>query len=107
LGIPGSGGAPDVSHQVILGWCSHVYTGVRGHATVLNVIYPDAWDPHIAGTIGPLAAFSPLYNQVVEFNPLNPSEILGELGTSLFYRTPIIKKSAPVFRPRSSWRSWW
>ncbi len=51
-----------------------------GHATVLNVIYPEVWDPHIAGTIGPLAAFSPLYNQLVEFNPLNPTEITGDLA---------------------------
>jgi peptide/nickel transport system substrate-binding protein len=51
-----------------------------GHATVLNAIYPEVWDPHIAGTIGPLAAFSPLYNQVVEYNPLNPSEIIGDLA---------------------------
>ena len=45
-----------------------------------NVFYPEVWDPHIAGTIGPLAAFSPLYNQVVEFNPLKPSEITGDLA---------------------------
>ena len=51
-----------------------------GHATVLNAIYPEVWDPHIAGTIGPLAAVSPLYNQVVEYNPLNPSEIIGDLA---------------------------
>jgi peptide/nickel transport system substrate-binding protein len=51
-----------------------------GHATVLNVIYPELWDPHMAGTIGPLAALSPLYNQLVEFNPLNPSEITGDLA---------------------------
>jgi ABC-type transport system substrate-binding protein len=51
-----------------------------GHATVLNVIYPEVWDPHIAGTIGPVAAFSPLYNQLVEFNPLNPRDITGDLA---------------------------
>lgn len=54
--------------------------GAGGQATVLNVIYPEVWDPHIAGTIGPLAAFSPLYNQIVEFNPLKPSEITGDLA---------------------------
>lgn len=54
--------------------------GSGGHATVLNVFYPEVWDPHIAGTIGPLAAFSPLYNQIVEFNPLKPSEITGDLA---------------------------
>src|SRR5688572_25220161 len=52
-----------------------------GHGTVLNVIYAELWDPHMAGTIGPLAALSPLYNQLVEFNPLNPSEITGDLAT--------------------------
>jgi peptide/nickel transport system substrate-binding protein len=51
-----------------------------GQATVLNVFYPELWDPHMAGTIGPLAALSPLYNQHVEFNPLNPSEIIGDLA---------------------------
>ena len=35
----------------------------------------------MAGTLGPLAALSPLYNQVVEFNPHNPSEIIGDLAT--------------------------
>jgi peptide/nickel transport system substrate-binding protein len=54
--------------------------GMGGHATVLNVFYPEVWDPHIAGTIGPLAAFSPLYNQIVEFNPLKPTEITGDLA---------------------------
>ncbi len=54
--------------------------GSGGQATVLNVIYPEVWDPHIAGTIGPLAAFSPLYNQIVEFNPLKPTEITGDLA---------------------------
>jgi hypothetical protein len=44
-----------------------------GHATVLNAIYPEVWDPHIAGTIGPLAAFSPPYNQVVEYNRSTPA----------------------------------
>jgi len=54
--------------------------GSGGHATVLNVFYPEVWDPHIAGTIGPLAALSPLYNQIVEFNPLKPTEITGDLA---------------------------
>src|SRR6266540_5709110 len=53
-----------------------------GHATVLNYAYPEVWDPHIAGTLGAMAAISPLYNQVVEFNPLNPSEIIGDLAKS-------------------------
>ncbi len=51
-----------------------------GHATLLNYAYPEVWDPHIAGTLGAMAAISPLYNQVVEFNPLNPSEVIGDLA---------------------------
>jgi peptide/nickel transport system substrate-binding protein len=52
-----------------------------GHAVVLSAGYPEVWDPHLAGTIFALAAISPLYNQVVEFNPLNPSEVIGDLAT--------------------------
>ena len=51
-----------------------------GHATLLNYAYPEVWDPHIAGTLGAMAAISPLYNQVVEFNPLKPSEVIGDLA---------------------------
>jgi peptide/nickel transport system substrate-binding protein len=53
-----------------------------GHLNILNVGYPEVWDPHIAGTVLALAAISPLYNQVVEFNPLNPQEIIGDLAKS-------------------------
>jgi peptide/nickel transport system substrate-binding protein len=53
-----------------------------GHATILNVGYPEVWDPHIAGTVLANAAISPLYNQVVEFNPLKPTEIIGDLAKS-------------------------
>jgi peptide/nickel transport system substrate-binding protein len=51
-----------------------------GHATVLNYSYPEVWDPHLAGTLGALAAISPMYSQVVEFNPLKPTEIIGDLA---------------------------
>jgi peptide/nickel transport system substrate-binding protein len=51
-----------------------------GHLTVLNYAYPEVWDPHIAGTLAANAAISPMYNQVVEFNPLNPDEIIGDLA---------------------------
>ncbi len=51
-----------------------------GHAVVLNYAYPEVWDPHIAGTLGALASISPMYNQVVEFNPLKPSEVIGDLA---------------------------
>jgi ABC-type transport system substrate-binding protein len=42
--------------------------------------YPEVWDPHIAGTVLANAAVSPLYNQVVEFNPIKPDEIIGDLA---------------------------
>jgi peptide/nickel transport system substrate-binding protein len=51
-----------------------------GHINILNVGYPEVWDPHIAGTVLANAAVSPLYNQVVEFNPINPNEIMGDLA---------------------------
>ena len=53
-----------------------------GHLTILNAGYPEVWDPHIAGTLFALAAIGPVYNQVVEFNPLNPKEIIGDLAHS-------------------------
>jgi peptide/nickel transport system substrate-binding protein len=53
-----------------------------GHATVLNAGYPEAWDPHLGSNLTANAAVSPMYNQVVEFNPLNPSEIIGDLAQS-------------------------
>jgi ABC-type transport system substrate-binding protein len=51
-----------------------------GHINILNVGYPEVWDPHIAGTVLANAAVSPLYNQVVEFNPIKPDEIIGDLA---------------------------
>ncbi len=53
-----------------------------GHAFVLNYAYPEVWDPHIAGTLGALASISPMYNQVVEFNPLKPDEVIGDVAKS-------------------------
>jgi peptide/nickel transport system substrate-binding protein len=53
-----------------------------GHLTILNAGYPEVWDPHIAGTVFALAAIGPVYNQVVEFNPINPKEIIGDLAKS-------------------------
>jgi len=53
-----------------------------GSATVLNVGFPEVWDPHLAGTVLANAAISPMYNQVVEFNPINPREIIGDLAKS-------------------------
>jgi peptide/nickel transport system substrate-binding protein len=51
-----------------------------GHGYVLNYAYPESWDPHISGTLAANAAISPMYNQVVEFNPLNPKEVIGDLA---------------------------
>jgi peptide/nickel transport system substrate-binding protein len=57
-------------------------TGVYGgHATILSYAFPEAWDPHVGGNLAVTAVVSPLYNQVVEFNPFNPSEIIGDLAT--------------------------
>src|SRR5262249_16237504 len=53
-----------------------------GQATLLNYGYPEVWDPHLAGTLGALGSISPIYNQLVEFNPLKPSEIIGDLAKS-------------------------
>ena len=53
-----------------------------GHLYVLNYAYPEVWDPHIAGTLGALGSISPVYNQVVEFNPLKPDEVIGDLAKS-------------------------
>src|SRR5215471_1430951 len=49
-----------------------------GHATVLSYAYPEVWDPHLGGNLAVTAAVSPLYNQVVEFNPLIPREVIGD-----------------------------
>jgi peptide/nickel transport system substrate-binding protein len=53
-----------------------------GHLTVLNAGYPEVWDPHMAGTLLALAGVGPIYNQVVEFNPLNTTEVIGDLAKS-------------------------
>ncbi len=53
-----------------------------GHATVLSYAFPEVWDPHMGGNLAVTAAVSPLYNQVVEFNPRNPSEVIGDLATN-------------------------
>lgn len=53
-----------------------------GQATILNYGYPEVWDPHLAGTLGALGSIGPMYNQLVEFNPLKPGEIIGDLAKS-------------------------
>ncbi len=61
------------------------FTGVGrqgGHARILTTEYPELWDPRLEGTIVGLEGTSPLYNQVVEFNPISPDEIIGDLAES-------------------------
>jgi hypothetical protein len=53
-----------------------------GHVVILNYAYFEVWDPHLAGTLAANAAISPMYNQVVEFNPIKPQEIIGDLAKS-------------------------
>ena len=43
---------------------------------------PTGWDPHMGSNVEDLSAVSPMYNQVVEFNPLNPTEVIGDLAKS-------------------------
>ena len=43
---------------------------------------PTEWDPHQAGNNNSIAGISPLYNQLVEFNPINPGQIIGDLAVS-------------------------
>ena len=78
--VPGTGGTPDGPHDALLGEYSGVGTGVRRARHRDQRVLSRGLGPHIAGTIGPLAAFSPLYNQIVEFNPLKPTEITGDLA---------------------------
>ena len=42
----------------------------------------NGWDPHTAAIVQDTHLFGPMYNQVVEYNPLNPSEIIGDLAES-------------------------
>ena len=43
---------------------------------------PGGWDPHTAPNNHTLHAISPMYNQLLEYNPLNPREIIGDLAES-------------------------
>ena len=57
--------------------------GVQGgHARFLTTEYPELWDPHLMGTIVGLEGGSPLYNQVLEFNPISPDIIIPDLAES-------------------------
>ena len=43
---------------------------------------PLQFDPHPAIIVESQAAFSPLYNQLFEYNPVNPTELIGDLVKS-------------------------
>ena len=61
------------------------FTGVGvqgGDARLLTTGYPELWDPHLMGTIVGLEGGSPLYNQVVEFNPISPDIVIPDLAES-------------------------
>jgi len=57
--------------------------GIQGGAlSAINYAYPEVWDPHLAGTLGALGSISAMYNQVVEFDPISPGEVIGDLAKS-------------------------
>ena len=57
--------------------------GVQGgDLRLLAPGYAEAWDIHPISTVVALVAVSPLYNQVMEFNPIKPSEVQGDLAKS-------------------------
>ncbi len=59
------------------------FVGVQGgEFRHINACAPEHWDAHQAGTLCAQWGFSPLYNQVVEFNPIKPSEVIGDLAES-------------------------
>ena len=43
---------------------------------------PLTFDPHQGANSSDVGSFSPLYSQLVEYNPINPSEIIGDLAES-------------------------
>jgi len=64
-----------------------VATGKGKHYKgTLDFVYasdPGDWDPHHATSMGAgIDAISPMYNQLVEYDPVNPSEITGDLARS-------------------------
>ena len=54
--------------------------GVQGgHYSYLNYAYAELWDPHLAGTLAVTSHVGPLYNQLTEFNPVNPPQVICDL----------------------------
>ena len=55
-----------------------VVVGIQGgNARMLHYQFPGLWDPHISGTIPIESLF---FNQLVEYNPVSPSEIIGDIA---------------------------
>jgi peptide/nickel transport system substrate-binding protein len=55
------------------------------HGGIINTLGPGTpakWDPHQGAGLDSIAGVSPLYNQLLEFNPIKPSEIQGDLAKS-------------------------
>ena len=55
---------------------------IGGEANILVVGFVGTWDPHQSGGGSANEAISPLYNQLVEYNPISPTDIIGDLAES-------------------------
>ena len=53
-----------------------------GIVSLLAHSNPLTFDPHRGANATDVGSFSPLYSQLVEYNPINPSEIIGDLAES-------------------------
>ena len=43
---------------------------------------PARWDPHKATAVEDLQVVAPMYNQLLEYNPIKPTELIGDLAKS-------------------------
>ena len=41
---------------------------------------PTGWDPHLGALVEDASAMSNMYNQLVEYDPINPTEVIGDLA---------------------------
>ena len=53
-----------------------------GGNVTFSSLYPGHWDPHKGGVSQIATATSPLLNNVVQYDPNNPSELIGDLAKS-------------------------
>ena len=53
-----------------------------GDVVMTGPAFPEGWDPHKGGVSQVAAATSPLLNNVVQYDPLNPGELIGDLAKS-------------------------